>query len=182
MLFGKLPAHGDFVCRGMAASEQAEFDAALSRSVHAAQQRFGEGYRDGFLAAPPWRCVIAVDQAYLGGALAPSMDRAERLFPVFLARRSASREEAAQDAVACEDLLFRAIAEQWQVDQLWQEAEALQPAGNPDADADADAGQPPAEGWWLDGGETLDPPTPRLPGTIPSGLIEEMIAVTGQLA
>lgn len=174
VIFGKLPAHGDFVCRGMAADQQAEFDAALSRSVHAAQQRFGEGYRDGFLAAPPWRCVIAANGSYLGGALAPSMDRAERLFPIFLARQSASRGEAAKGARACEDLLFRAIPEGWAVDQLLTEAEALQGASDPDAE--------PEEGWWLDGGETLAPPTPHLSGTVPASLIEEMIAVTGQLA
>lgn len=162
----------------MTAAQQTEFDTALSQSLHAAQQRFGEGYRDGFLAAPPWRCVIAVEGGYLGGALAPSMDRAERLFPIFLARQSASHSEAAEGARACEDLLFRAIPELWPVDRLLTEAEALQPRSDRDANADAEAKQ----GWWLDGGETLPTPTPHLSGTVPGSLIEEMIAVTGQLA
>ncbi|WP_310534171.1 type VI secretion system-associated protein TagF [Novosphingobium sp.] len=178
MIFGKLPAHGDFICRGMTADQQTEFDTALSGSVQAAQQRFGEGYRDGFLSAPPWRCVIAAGGSYLGGALAPSMDRAERLFPIFLARQSTSPGEAAAGARACEDLLFRAIPEMWPVDRLMAEAEALPGA----CDGDAEAATEPGEGWWLDGGETLPSPTPHLSGTVPVSLIEEMIAVTGQLA
>lgn len=175
LIFGKLPAHGDFVCRGMTAEEQAGFDSALSSSIQAAQARFGDGYRDAFLCAPPWRCVVPVQDGYLGGAIAPSMDRAERLFPLFLARRSASAPAAAGAARACEDLLFRAIPEMWPVDRLMGEAEAFAAQDNPD-----EAGT--EEGWWLDGGESLAQPTPRLAGLVPQRLIEEMMAVTGQMA
>lgn len=175
MIFGKIPAHGDFVCRGMAAGEQAEFDQALSASIHAAQERFGEGYREAFLCTPPWRCVTPAEGGFLGGAIAPSMDRAERLFPLFLARRCNSRAEAGGYAQACEDLLFRAIPELWPVDRLMTEAEELEAAGSPDA-------AEPEDGWWLDGGDSLPEPTPRLSGMVPPRLIEEMMAVTGQMA
>jgi type VI secretion system protein ImpM len=173
VLFGKLPAHGDFVARGLDDAWQAELDAAISRAMLCAQDRFGDSFEDRFLAAPPWRCAISRSGSFLGGALAPSLDSAGRLYPVFLARWSDAAETAARQAQACEELLFGAIPDRWSADQLWNAAEGL-PEAEPDMEQEP--------GWWLDGGDALPSPTPRLSGALPGNLLAEMIAVTEQFA
>ena len=173
LLFGKLPAHGDFVARGLSAAEQADWDARLSAAMQAARDAFGDAFEDRFAAAPPWRCVLADGDGWLAGALAPSIDRAGRIFPILLARRSADRAAAPGLAATCEELLFAALPGGWSADELLRQAEAADPA--------AAVGEGP-DGWWLDGAELLpDPPAP-LPGPFPPDLISRMIAVTEQLA
>lgn len=178
VLFGKLPAHGDFVARGIDAARQDALDAAISRSMQLAMTAFGDTFEDRFLAAPPWRCAVPHDAGFLGGALAPSLDRAGRLYPVFLAGSAPSLATARHAAAACEGLLFTAIPEQWSADRLWDEARA---AVDSTAAADQTDDVVPS-GWWLDGGEALDRPAPLLAGSLPQQLLLEMIAVTEQIA
>ncbi len=176
VLFGKLPAHGDFVARGMDDAWQADLDVAISRAMQRAMERFDHEFEERFLAAPPWRCAIERGGSYLGGALAPSLDQAGRLFPVFLAQRASSLAAARDLAAGCEELLFAAIPGQWTADMLWQEA------GEITAPADSETSEPPPAGWWLDGGDSLPAPAPHLSGTLPETLLLEMIAVTEQIA
>lgn len=177
VLFGKLPAHGDFVARGMDDAWQADLDVAISRAMQRAMDRYDREFEERFLAAPPWRCAIAHGGAYLGGALAPSLDQAGRLFPVFLAQRADSLATARDLAAGCEELLFAAIPGQWAADRLWQEAGAIA------TQTGTEAVEPlPSPGWWLDGGESLPAPSPHLPGALPETLLLEMIAVTEQIA
>lgn len=172
LLFGKLPAHGDFVARGLSAAEQADWDARLSAAMQAARDGAGDAFEDRFAAAPPWRCVLADGSGWLAGALAPSIDRAGRIFPILLARRVAGRADAPGFAAACEELLFAALPGGWSADDLLSRAAAAEAASATDG----------PDGWWLDGAELLpDPPAP-LPGPFPPDLISRMIAVTEQLA
>ncbi|MDP3908203.1 type VI secretion system-associated protein TagF [Novosphingobium sp.] len=174
LLFGKLPAHGDFVARGLTEAQQHYWDTRLSSAMQVAQGAYGDEFADRFSAAPPWRCVVADGgDNWLAGALAPSIDRAGRIFPILLARRTANRVEAAGYAAACEELLFAALPGQWSADELLRQASAVTPAGADECGPD---------GWWLDGAELLpDPPAP-LSAPFPPNLISSMIAVTEQLA
>ena len=168
LLFGKLPSHGDFVARGLSHEEQRFWDDALAQSMAHAQARHGDDFAARFGAAAPWRCVVADGDVWLAGALALSMDKAGRLFPILLACRLPGPAAGTAVAAACEALLFDALASGWTADELHAHAGALRVADSAD---DAPAG------WWLDGGDLLAAPPPRLAGLMPPDLVSEMLSV-----
>ncbi|WP_260598951.1 type VI secretion system-associated protein TagF [Sphingomonas endolithica] len=135
LLFGKLPAHGDFVSRGWAPDERDALDSWLSASLVAAKESAGEAFDERYENAPPWRFVTST----MAGALAPSQDAAGRRFPLLLAVGGGG-EDAAE---ACETLLYEAIGGGWTADQLVDRAAVL-------ADTTEDQGE---SRWWTLGGE-----------------------------
>ncbi len=109
LVFGKLPAHGDFVGRGLDAATRVALDDWLSAALLAARDALGVDFANRFDAAQPWRC--AGDG--VAGAIAASQDAAGRRYPIlFLA------DAAAHDPAGCEELLRAAIVEGWEVDRL----------------------------------------------------------------
>ncbi|OWK30977.1 type VI secretion system-associated protein TagF [Sphingomonas mucosissima] len=108
-VFGKLPAHGDFVARGMAAVERVALDDWLSAALLAARDVYGADFEERFDVAQPWRA----EGNGVTGALAPSQDSAGRRYPVLL---------LSSDAEDAEDLLYAAITEGWSADRLAKEA------------------------------------------------------------
>jgi len=121
-LFGKLPAHGDFVRRVLPRSFIAPWDAWLSEGMAAARDRLGDAWEEAWEAAPPWRFRLSPgacgpDAAF--GVLVTSADTVGRLFPLTLA--------------AVLPIAGQAPSEEW-YDAL--EAAALQArAGGVDADS-----------------------------------------------
>ena len=104
-LFGKLPAHGDFVARGCTPAEQASLDAWLTASLANAQDCFAGAFADRFDAALPWRgCGTGAI-----GVIAASQDAAGRRYPLLLVCAA---------TVDIEDLIYAAIAERWDADRL----------------------------------------------------------------
>lgn len=83
-LFGKLPAKGDFVGRGLSAGFQAEFEAWLARTVEAARLSLGDDFRAVWDAAPVWRFWIGpgAGMAPCAGVMAASRDRVGRRYPL----------------------------------------------------------------------------------------------------
>jgi type VI secretion system ImpM family protein len=128
-LFGKLPAHGDFVARGMSAAERDGLDAWLSASLADARAKFEELFDEIYDYAQPW----AGAGPGVVGAIAASQDAAGRRFPVLLLC-------AHGDPVA---LIGDAIAERWDADRLVEAA------------GDAPGGD--IERWWTDDCERLGP-------------------------
>jgi type VI secretion system ImpM family protein len=104
-LFGKLPAHGDFVARGCTPVEQASLDTWLTASLADAQDRFGGEFADRFDAALPWkgRGAGAV------GVIAASQDAAGRRYPLVLVCAAANDIEG---------LIYAAIGDRWDADRL----------------------------------------------------------------
>ena len=143
LLFGKLPAHGDFVSRGLAPADRDALDNWLSSSLADARNAVGGAFEPQYDSAPPWRCMITVGGAPVAGALAASQDAAGRRYPLLLAVRDGG--EAA--AEACEALLYDAIAGGWDADTLVEHAETVTD----------DAAQPPSPRFWTLGGESFDP-------------------------
>ncbi len=87
-VFGKLPQRGDFIAHRLPASFSdpwhAWLSAGLAESRNALEQRFVEV----FLQAPVWRFALQPGRcgpAAATGILMPSVDAAERLFPLCLA-------------------------------------------------------------------------------------------------
>ncbi|MES3151746.1 type VI secretion system-associated protein TagF [Sphingomonas faeni] len=108
-LFGKLPAHGDFVARGVTPSEQASLDTWLTTSLAAAQARFGVGgggdFVDRFDAALPWQG----SGPGTIGVIAASQDASGRRYPLVLLC-------AAADDI--DGLIYAAIVDRWDADRL----------------------------------------------------------------
>jgi type VI secretion system ImpM family protein len=170
-LFGKLPAHGDFVSRGLADSERAAWD----RWASEAMERLG-GDDPAHGEIPPWRFIAgpsALGPGWRVGALAPSIDRAERRFVAVLGLGGLSAKAAAGVGLAAaseiEDLLYRAIGERLTAEEA---AEALDGYARALADdlarAEALEGGPAAEDrWWIEG----DPASRRTGALPPADLL-----------
>jgi type VI secretion system protein ImpM len=154
LIFGKLPAHGDFIARGWSVAERETFDAWLSTSLAEAREALGDDFETCFDSAPPWRCAVPA------GAMAPSQDGAGRRFPLFVALRGRMGEAA---SAQCEELLYAAIGEGWNADRL---AAAL----NDIPDVEDGAAEPQ---WWTEGGEGFAPKA--LDGERPPHLLAAML-------
>ncbi|MDZ7924900.1 MAG: type VI secretion system-associated protein TagF [Marinagarivorans sp.] len=83
-LFGKLPAHGDFIYRDLPSHFISAWDAWLQGFIASSQQQLGEAWLDTYLTSPIWRFVISdgvVDGHAWLGIMLPSVDRVGRYFP-----------------------------------------------------------------------------------------------------
>jgi type VI secretion system protein ImpM len=170
-LFGKLPAHGDFVCRGLDAGERDALDDWLSAEMAAAKAEFGDGFEAAFDAAPPWRFAWPEAEACTAGAFAPSVDAVGRRFPVILGRRGLAGGQAAAAAQSCEAALFGAMLDFWSADRLLDEVAASPLPPDPPADCG---------GWWVDGGEEAG--IKPLAGRRPPRLICAVLGAAGAAA
>ncbi|SEA23415.1 type VI secretion system-associated protein TagF [Microbulbifer marinus] len=87
-LYGKLPAHGDFIQRELPASFVQVWDEWLQRAVHGSRELVGESWLDYYLTSPIWRFALSPgvlnDRAW-GGILVPSVDSVGRYFPLTMA-------------------------------------------------------------------------------------------------
>lgn len=116
-VFGKLPAHGDFVQRGLGDAARDAWDAACAAMLERARTDLGEDFEDAHDQAPPWRFVCgpsSLGADWRAGALAPSVDSAGRRFLLVLGVDGLSSDEAqaiGQDAAtACEAAIYQVFA------------------------------------------------------------------------
>ena len=87
-LYGKVPAHGDFVRRGLPTSFVGPWDDWLQRGMAAARDRFGDHWPQAWDAAPCWRFALpagACGPDAVAGVMLPSEDMVGRRFPITLA-------------------------------------------------------------------------------------------------
>lgn len=113
-LWGKMPAHGDFVRRGWSDAVVAALDAWLSPALARRRDVLGEeAFADAMRAAPLWHGLLpegVAGPAPLRLVMAPSVDRAGRLFPLLLgvAGDSGWDDPALSDAL--EAAIYAAVA------------------------------------------------------------------------
>ncbi|MGR4863293.1 type VI secretion system-associated protein TagF [Caulobacter sp. LARHSG274] len=124
-LFGKLPAHGDFVSRGLDGAGRDAWDVAASRLLDTAQSRLGADFAEAHGQAPPWRFVCGpgpLGPDWRAGVLAPSVDSAGRRFVLALGWDGLPVEEAHRLAGACgqamEALAYDAIGQGLTADEV----------------------------------------------------------------
>lgn len=167
-MIGKLPAHGDFIARGVFGGARDSVDAWLAQSGQAAREAFGEDWQDRFDLAPPWRFVRPdANGGWEAGAIAPSVDKVGRRFPLLLWRTGLSGTQASGAAEAAEQLAYEAIAGGWDADRLHG---ALGAAMMEDDGATWDEGAL----WW-----TVDADGARVAkrgGTAPEDIVSAMLA------
>lgn len=164
-VFGKLPTHGDFVARGLAAVDQRWWDDWLSREMAHARSALGGAFEDAYDRAPVWRFLLSRHGARMCGALAPSVDGVGRRFPIIAGIFGRVGEEA---AALCEERLYDGFDQGWQVDQLFG-ALMASTVGGGDATCE--------ERWWTLGNDEF--PEAALPGDHPEGLLRMMILPGG---
>jgi type VI secretion system ImpM family protein len=107
-LFGKLPAFGDFVTRGLPVGARAWWDDRCSALLVAAQERFGDTFHTDYAALPPRCFLLPIDGAWCQvGCVMPSIDRAGRAFPFVWGVSSAGRIDEARGAAIAERIAAR---------------------------------------------------------------------------
>lgn len=166
-LFGKLPAHGDFIGRGLSPEMREQLDLWLSAELARARARFAD-FDERYRLAPPWAfhdCDPA--GAWSGGALCLSVDAVGRRFPILVAAPAPGPAEARGVADAALELVFGALGEGWEAPRLHDALGEIVPPHAPAINETSD--QP---GWVIaaDDGTRIE-----AAGRFPDGLIERMM-------
>lgn len=163
-LFGKLPAHGDFVARGLDAALRDALDQWLAAGLARAQDKWGEQFEERYFGAPPWTFVDRDPDGMLsGGAMCLSVDAVGRKFPFLLAVPAANDGAAEQAGLACLELAYTAIGQGWTADRV---SERVPPAGE---DGEGALAEPR---WMLPAEEGT---IVSLAGRFPESLIDTML-------
>jgi type VI secretion system protein ImpM len=145
--WGKLPARGDFVGRGLPPRWRAEWDSWLQRGIAlAATTSDRPALRERLGAFGPWRYLASCAPGETWcGILVASHDRAGRTFPLTIAERLAAPAPAAERARRLASLLDAAR----EGPEMLEAAIASLPS--PDAPSREPAGEwpaAPASLWW----------------------------------
>lgn len=89
-VYGKLPAHGDFIQRNLSPAFVRQWDVWLQHFVAGAKDKMGADWLDIYLTSPMWRFALShgvVDDSRWAGILMPSVDQVGRYFPFTIAAR-----------------------------------------------------------------------------------------------
>jgi type VI secretion system protein ImpM len=84
-LYGKLPAHGDFVHRNLPSEFVTGWDEWLQHYIAGSKEQLGEEWLDIYLTSPIWRFALSggvIDEYSWAGIVLPSVDRIGRYFPI----------------------------------------------------------------------------------------------------
>jgi type VI secretion system protein ImpM len=90
LVFGKLPARGDFITRRASAAFLRAWDSWLQQVMIAVRERIGAAWLDAYLAAPIWRFFLSAGlcgEDSVTGIMMPSVDQVGRYFPLTLGSR-----------------------------------------------------------------------------------------------
>lgn len=123
--FGKLPAHGDFVARGLDAAERDRWDSWASASLEQARALLGDAFAERHGEAQPWRFAFGPGpwgDDWRAGALAPSVDRTGRRFVIVAGVRASSPLDpdglGGEAAALVEDQIYRVFETAGDIDDL----------------------------------------------------------------
>ena len=94
-IIGKLPAHGDFIARGVFHSERERLDSWMAGWIDHARSELGDGFDDAYLSAPPW----LFESERLTAVLIPSVDAVGRRFPALALADPNLRTQSVYDAL-----------------------------------------------------------------------------------
>ena len=164
-LFGKMPAHGDFVARGADRALVDALDLWLAEEMREAAGQFADEFEDRYSTAPAWTFVdVDPDGAWTGGVLCASVDKAGRKFPLMLALPADDGAHACGLAGGCLDAICTAFDHGLDADAL--HAAPVTPVDLP--------WTPDGPAWALLG---EDGPAVELAGRFPRGIIAAMSKV-----
>jgi len=84
-IFGKLPAHGDFIHRSLTPEFISIWDDWLQHYIAGSQEQIGDSWIDLYLTSPIWRFMLSegcIDSNSWAGLMLPSVDKVGRYFPI----------------------------------------------------------------------------------------------------
>lgn len=164
-LFGKIPAHGDFISRGISHAAHKMLDDWLSDELARGRARFAD-FDARYVQAPAWHFVDRDPEgAWSGGALCLSVDKVGRRFPILVAAPAKGAESANEVALAALELVFTTFSQGWDAEQLALSLNSIVGEdGNPPY---------PAQSLWAI--EAEDGTRVEMAGRFPEGLIERML-------
>jgi type VI secretion system protein ImpM len=136
-VFGKLPAHGDFIVRHLPQAFVDVWDEWLQCVVAGSRDTLGESWLDYYLTSPVWRFALesgVVDEHRWAGILVPSVDSVGRYFPLTIALPLAN-EQNLYSLISTADnwfeeiqsLALSSLQEQLNVDQLTEQLQGVMP-------------------------------------------------------
>lgn len=138
-LFGKLPAHGDFIYRDLPARFINVWDQWLQGYIGTSREKLGDQWLDVYMTSPIWRFALsegAVDENAWAGIVLPSVDRVGRYFPFSIATRLAPQVNPTEFLSlrtnwykAIEDAALRALDGSLHIDDLVEELNDVNPMG-----------------------------------------------------
>lgn len=160
-MFGKLPSHGDFVCRGMTGAEQAAWDDWLAEGLSAARANLGDRFDEAHGQAPAWNFVSGpgrFGEGWRVGAFAPSADSVGRRFMLVTVLQDLSWgdvvAEASRLATAAMNAIYRALGERLDADRTLALLSSCGPDEGSLGPLFAQLATPLTDGlWWTTGGE-----------------------------
>jgi type VI secretion system protein ImpM len=136
-VYGKLPAHGDFIQRNLSPAFVRQWDPWLQHFVAGAKEKMGADWLDIYLTSPIWRFVLSqgvIDEGRWAGILMPSVDQVGRYFPFTIAVRLPENQNPLEFMSlqtswfsAIEELGLRALNGEIELDDLAQELEGVPP-------------------------------------------------------
>ena len=158
--FGKLPARGDFLLRGLPRSFADPWHDWLLDGLQASRTALGDGWMDRYLNAPIWRFTLEAGVCgplAAAGVMMPSVDKAGRQFPLALValftpgRTAAGAENDAAWFEAAEELALSVLTHTLDVEAFVGSVAALSVPQSVSQSSDA----VPSTGarWWTLGGE-----------------------------
>lgn len=179
--FGKIPARGDFVTRGLPASFLDGWEGWVARAIAASRDLLGDGWDQAWMTAPIWRFslpdrVCGPDPVL--GLMMPSVDRVGRCYPlvvaaVFTGQAGAPDPEGGAIFLdGAEDAARAALADDLDPDVL-----AARIAAMP---VDAALGLDRRTTWWTDGAPGVAAATLVLDGMPPMPDHAAMLAGDGR--
>lgn len=137
-VFGKLPAHGDFLQRNLPSKVVNTWDSWLQTFVGSSQERLGEQWLEIYLTSPIWRFCWSpgvMDDHYWAGIMLPSVDRVGRYFPFSIISQLPAETfpcsfmtEQEQWFEQIEAVAIKALQGQMQVDGLLEEIAEIAPS------------------------------------------------------
>lgn len=89
-LFGKLPAHGDFVHRNLSAGFINHWDEWLQHFIAGTKEQLVDEWLEIYLTSPVWRFIFSpgvIDENIWTGVMIPSVDRVGRYYPFSIVRK-----------------------------------------------------------------------------------------------
>jgi type VI secretion system ImpM family protein len=170
-LFGKLPAHGDFVSRGLSAGQAQTWDAWATEALERLRSASPD-FEAAHDTAPPWRFVAgpsALGPQWRAGALAPSVDAAGRRFVAVIGVECAPAEAAACGLAFAEQAehgLYRALGERLAADDVIALLDEVRHAMSQQLQiAEVMAAAPAGTGAWWAADSALEPRSGAEPAT-----------------
>jgi type VI secretion system protein ImpM len=136
-LYGKVPMLGDFVSRGLPREFVDPWDDWLSRGMARSREGLGEDWLGLYLNGPVWRFVLrpgVLTEMAVAGVLMPSVDAANRHFPLTIAALARAHSVAFSLAVeddglfvAAEELALSCLAPEATISSIERGLEQLAP-------------------------------------------------------